>query len=347
MTKGKKAPLFLKKYAQTTMTLFWGHKLERKVALRNGFKSPSLRQMAMRFPVGCDRKLLMLGRRDDVTYDSSKVYWSRILSGVRCIRNNPCTAHVENNYPQLHYLRTHPVWVLLGNPTLSINDIYKMLIKMESALNGKLIHIKTSKLNIIFKHRPWSSDNVELVDSLDGFALRLALFRLSKLQPLNNAKLYSPKTLALHLLRLVTQKKWSRHGDRLIRLLLVFIEVNEKGISDETIEKILRNDSEDIAFQKLFLWISPQEGRSQFHSLSDYIQANRNLAQSFWQERVPDALQDPVSWRVTMETLFWADTYSDLWLHKGIPKEKLFCPGSPVFADQLENFSNGSRRRIW
>lgn len=345
MTKGQKAPLFLYKYALKTMTLLWGHKLERKVALRNGFKSPSLRQMAMRFPVGCDRKLLMLGRRDDVTYDSSKVYWSRILSGARCIRNNPCTAHIENSYPKLHYLRTHPVWVLLGNPTLSLNDIYKMLIKMESALNGKLIHIK--KPNVTFKHRQWSPDNAALVESLDGFALKLALFRLSKLQPLNNAKLYGPKALGLHLLRLVTQKKWSLYGDRLIRLLWVFIEMNENGISDKTIEKILFNDSEDIAFQKLFLWISQQEGSPQFHSLSNYIQANRNLAQSFWQECFPDALQDPVSWRVTMETLFWADTHSDLWLHKGIPKERLFCPGSPVFAGQLENFSRGSRRRIW
>lgn len=345
MTKGKKHHRFLYRYAQITLSRLWVNILETKVALRYGIGSASLRQMAWLFPAGQELRYPLTD--DDDAYSNSKIYWLRLRNGQTCIRDNTCTTRIETIYPDLRKLRTHPVWNLLGNPTMSVRDIRQVLLKLEAELKGKLINVKTTKPDIIFKRRHWSPNNAELVESLDGFALKLALFRLSKLQPLNNAPRYHPKSLALHLLRLVSQKKWSQHGDRLIRLLLVFIEVNENGISDESIEKLLINDSEDIAFQKLFLWISQQEENPQFHSLSEYIQANRNLAQNFWKECFPDALQDPVSWRVTMETLFWADTYSDLWLHEGIPKEKLFCPGSPVFTDQLKTFFAGSRRRIW
>lgn len=345
MTKGKKRHRFLYRYAQITLSRLWENILEMKVALSYGTGSTSLRQMAELFPAG--QELRYPPTDDDDAYSNSKIYWLRLRNGLTCVRDNTCTTRIERIYPDLRKLRKHPVWDMLGNPTMSVRDIREVLLKLEAELEGKLINVKTTKPDIIFKRRHWSPNNAELVESLGGFALKLALFRLSKLQPLNNAQRYNPKSLVLHLLRLVTQKKWSQHGDRLIRLLLVFIEVNENDITDKAIEKILINNSEDITFQKLFLWVTQQEGSPQFHSLSDYIQANRNLAQNFWMECFPDALQYPVSWRVTMETLFWADTYSDLWLYKGIPKEKLFCPGSPVFTDQLKTFFVGNRRQIW
>jgi len=302
--------------------------------------------MAIAFPTEQDRKLRQQPGKADL-HASSKTYWSRLRNGKTCVRNNACTLDIENIYPGLKDLRLNPMWDLLGHPTMALNEVHEILAKLGPALDGKFITIGTSKSGIIFKRWYWNSGNAEQIESFEGFALKLALFRLSKLQPLDNAWLYSPKALTLHLLRLVTQKPWSHYADRLIRLLWIYIQSNDEGMTEKSIEQTL-TDKEDRVFNLLCQRIYPEftPSSSCLQSLQGYIQINRDLVQNFWRECFPES-EATGSWRVMMETLFWADTHSDLWLHHGIPKEQLFSPGSPVFEEQYRTFFFGSRRRIW
>lgn len=347
MTKAKLTNKLLYRYAHITKSLIWERRVEQRVALQKR-QWPSLNDLARLFPTEQDRKILN-NPGQTVTYASSKIHWSRLRRGIIRVRNNTWSKRIEKVIPELQNIRTNLVWDLLGCPTMELKKLRTYLYQFESKFVGKLITTHASSHKVSFKRLYSDPLNIELAESADAFAIKLALFRMSKLQHLGNAWLYTPKELVLHLLRIVTRKTWSHHADRLVRLLLIFIEYNQNRVSEKEIEQLLLVDHVDDVFLRLFQWVQPASVSPHllFQSLRHYIQTNLDLVENFWRACFPQSIDSLPSSRASMETLFWADTHSQIWLDQKIPKEKLFCPESPVFEEQYRSFFNGCRRRIW
>ncbi len=175
----------------------------------------------------------------------------------------------------------------------------------------------------------------------------MALYRLNKLSPVADEWPCQPKNMALHLLRLVTRKPWSRHADRLLRLFWVFIRSNEEGMSAEEIEAVLMIEDADNVYQRIFQLIHPDSRYYDDSTLQKYLKINQMLIQNFWNECFLKAKSFAPIKSFAVETLFWADMHSDVWLHQEMPKTQLFIKDSPWFEKQYQRCFYGSREQIW
>lgn len=330
-----------------TSSLVWNQALEEIIAFYHLERRPSLSDMMRLYPVEHDLKLQQ-NPKTDTSYEASKINWSRLRNGSIRVMESSCTKRIEKDHPSLRSIRQHPVWILLGKSNLSLSKIKKIICQLDPILKNKLYTHSDCKLGIKYKRLYWSDTHIELIESIDALAFKIALYRLSKLTTLDSKWPVKLDELALSFLRLICRNPWQRVSDRLVRLFWVLAS-NEGKEEEIDFEKILISENIDRLYQRI-LQLSLDSSNISWggpSTLKGYIQMNKNLVQNFWDACHQGALETKPRYDFSLKTLYWADTHVDSWLNQGHSKELLFNRESPLFKEQFRHYLFGSRRQIW
>lgn len=349
VTYAETPPKLLKTYVRTSYTLAWSRMLEREVSLLL-LRKPSLTDLAHIYPVEHEYKRDQ-NEPGEHDFSASKTKWSRLRNGKTAIADGEMTARIERRYPHLTGIRKNPIWRILEDPLMSRRNLSRLIKDLEPALGDKLFNPADCHPGFTYKSMFFTDEHFYLVESLEAFTFKLALYRLKKLSIVAEDWPISEKDLVLQLFRICMQQPWRSIADHLLRLFSSFLWANERGkLSDTEAEYHLQKTTTDLLYQQLFRRVEPEHARflSSYPTMKQYLQSNVSLVQNFWNACFPKFKgSDPIA-SFSSHTLYWADRASDWWLTQKAAKEKLFNQQSELFSVHYERVMFfGCRKQIW
>ena len=349
VTYTDKPPKLLKRYVRTCYTLAWSSMLERELAVLL-LRKPSLTDLAHFYPVENEyrREQNEPGEHD---FSASKTKWSRLRNGKTNIADSEMTARIERQYPELTDIRKAPIWRIFEDPLMSRRNLLKLIKDLEPTLGNKLFKPDDSHPGFTYKSMFFNDEHFYLVESLEAFTFKLALYRQKRLGLVTEDWSISEKDLVLQLFRICMHQPWRSIADHLLRLFSTFLWANEQGeLSDTEAKYRIQTATTDMLYQELFRRLEPEHSRflASYPTMKLYLQSNQSLVQNFWNDCFPKSKDSVPITSFSSHTLYWADRASDWWLTQKAAKERLFNRESELFGVHYERvLFFGCRKQIW
>ena len=112
--------------------------------------------------------------------------WRRIRDGLIATINAELAARVDSLHGDIAWIRTHPIWQLLATPLMPEKKLSQTINQLKPRLNGQLFHESDCCLGIQYKSLYLDSVPYLALERIDELALRLLLFRLSKITSIDS-----------------------------------------------------------------------------------------------------------------------------------------------------------------
>jgi hypothetical protein len=343
----KKASKLLTGYIKKTYSSAWARGARREISLLRQGKQPSLMDLAKIFPSESDLKQ---NRGEEPDYTTSKIQWSKLLSGKICVAENSLTFRVEKMFPELTDIRVNPLWSVLGNPLATKKGLKKIILLLEPKLGDKLFYTSEERPGFQYKKLFSSTAHYELVESVDAFTLKLVIYRLKKLEQIGDEWPCDIKDLTLHLFRLCAQTPYACIASRLVCLFWIFFDCNrENEISESKIKQYVEETDVNQIYQKTAQLISldSEIWANRYPTFNHYLRSTQLMIQNFWNICFPLWKDYPPDINFSMVAPYWADKHSSSWLSPHLLKEEIFTDNTELLKECYQNTVRGRLKQIW
>ncbi|HTF95290.1 MAG TPA: hypothetical protein VL995_04080 [Cellvibrio sp.] len=343
----KKTSKLLSGYIKKTYSPAWARGARREIALLCQGEQPSLMDLAKAFPSGSD---LEHNRREEPDYTTSKIQWSKLLSGKICVAENSLTFRVEKMFPELTDIRVNLLWAILGNPLATKKELKKIVLLLEPKLGDKMFYTSEEKPGFQYKKLFSSTAHYELVESVDAFTLKLVIYRLKKLEEIGDEWPCDIKDLTLHLFRLCAQTPYVCIASRLVCLFWIFVDCNrENAISESKIKQYVEETDVNQIYQQTAQLISldSEIWANRYPTFNHYLRSSQLMIQNFWNICFPQWKDYPPDINFSLVAPYWADKYSSSWLSPHLLKEETFTDNTELLNECYHNTVRGRLKQIW
>lgn len=343
----KKTSKLLTGYIKKTYSSAWAKEARQEIALLLQEKQPSLMDLAKTFPSESDLKK---NRREEPDYTTSKIHWSKLLSGKICVTENPLTFRVEKMFPELTDIRVNLLWLILGNPLATKKELKKIVLLLEPKLGDKLFSKSDGKPGFRYTKLFSSTEHYQLVESVDAFTLKLVIYRLKKLGEIGDEWPCDIKDLTLHLFRVCAQTPYAYIASRLVCLFWIFFDCNrEDAISESKIKQYVEETDDNQIYQNIVQLISldSEIWTNRYPTLNHYLRSSQLMIQNFWNICFPQRKDQPPDINFSMVAPYWADKYSSIWLSSYRLKEEIFTDNIELLKKCYQNTVRGRLKQIW
>lgn len=328
MTKDTNTIKMLRQYSKVTGSLTWFGTLEEHLKVTLGTKKLEISEIAHLLPTEHELKLQAKSHTHS-NLTGSKLYWRRVRDGKIAAINQSLLARVDGRYGNIAWIRTHPIWQLCAKPLMPEKQLKQIIHQLTPKLEGKLFHASSDDLGIQYKRMYWQSTAYHFLESIDELALRLILFRLSKLRAIDSRWPTDVDSIILLTLRETFFAPFNKEAQRLIQLIEIYILINEEGSPDSSTLHEILGANIDGNYLRLISRLIPQntEISTEISTFKKYIQHQSKAIQTHWDWSFPSNTGDTPNMKFSREALFLADRAYKHWLYNEQTIADLFKDG--------------------
>ncbi|MFL0800723.1 MAG: hypothetical protein K6L80_09770 [Agarilytica sp.] len=315
----------LRRYAKTTGSLAWIRAFCAFIEAHILRRKPEIKDLAMMVPTEAEYDRLRNGD-DEHGYRASKTRWRRLIKGEALAVNKLFVKRVNSFFPEAAHLRNHPLWQILGRPQATKAELKQLIRELDPKLEGKLFYSFDKEADIQHRSLFSGAERYAIAESIDAFTLKLILLRMNELTAIDHKWRLDIDALTRHLLRLLTYSHLNHVSSRLLRLYCVFIKSYGGNLDPQRRFDALRAFDDDFIFGLTTSF--KYSSQKCLKTLKSYLQTNNALIDSYWLKYHQEQSRKPPQ-RFKIETLYFADLYSQHWANGTIQKSELYEYWSP------------------